>query len=294
MLELHKARLFSTRIAQANLSALVFAILAALLATGHASAGSLPISIHNNDAPAIDLLYQGHTIDRDQAIDLKNQGIDLSRLDPEPNDVWGPESLPAATPSDQPDSNGTIWNFPADGGVVTYDSSMPSSQGLFRARVLSGEGLMGQPFQLMGSLSAHAAMARAALLRRLGYPVATPRWYRNITLKFKDAAARTLFIDTLSDATLTSRDRWVVSAPQNSSDLTIQDIVLEPAQIDVPMYHWGVIPATHLKGRRAVRALIVPLVLLDITESVNLFSYEVGKILDNNILLTHQIGRAHV
>jgi hypothetical protein len=250
-------------------------------------ADTLPISLHGTEAPAVDLLYQGETIDRDEAVDLKTHGVDLSQLDPVTSDVWTPQALPAALADGQPDSRGIVWNFPSDGAVVTFDSPMAAASEMSRARVLSGDGLMGQPFQLMMSLGAHAALTRAALLRKLGYPIQTGRHYKKLTVKFGTEEARKSFIDSLVTSTHTAEARWVTSHPKDSLELTIQDVVLEPAQIDMPMYHWAVIPPTALKGRRAVRALIVPLVLLDVPESINLYSWEVGAILDNNIIFTH-------
>ena len=59
-----------------------------------------------------------------------------------------------------------------------------------------------------------------------------------------------------------------------------RDIVLEPAQIEVPNYHWGQIAPGGTKNRRAVRSLLVPFVMADVPESVNAYSWEIGKIVE--------------
>lgn len=250
------------------------------LQSGLALGSSVAIPVKPIEAPAVDLVYQGQPIDRDEAIDLQEGGVDLSRLDPVPTDAWQSSKLPVQ-------DDAVYLTYPTDGEPVTFDQGLPSANGLFRTRVLAGPEGQRRPFQLLMSLGGHAALARAALLRKLGFPVPTPRYYRAITVRFKDLATRGTFLDTLSDTTLTARSRWVKSLPENEAEVTLQDVILEPAQIDVPMYHWGIVPAAHLKGRRAVRSLIVPLVLLDITESANLYSWEVGKFVNESAILTH-------
>jgi hypothetical protein len=243
------------------------------------------IPIESKGAPAADLVYEGRPLDRDEGISLMSRGIDLSRLDPIPNDIWDPKlSLEIV-------QNDSVHNYPnqdpAYPTTVSFDSPLPSSQGLFRSRVLVEDRAGLHPFQLMMGLTSHTSLARSALLRRLGYPVPTPKYYSQLTVRFKDLSGRNAFLDSLSDGTLTARKRWIVYLPETTPEVTLQDVVLEPAQIEIPMYHWGVIPAAHLKGRRAVRALIVPLVLLDVQESINLFSFELGKVFNEAVLLTH-------
>ena len=253
------------------------AVLGVFLNLSVAQAASVLISYDVKGAPAADLLDQGQPIDRDHAFELSKKGVDLSLLDPPTSDIWRAEGgLPIV-------QAGESQGYPPQGAKVVYESGMASSQGLFRSRVKVG----GQPFQLLLGLNGHGALSRNALLRKLGYPIPSPQYYSNITVQFESIAARTSFLNSLSDGTLTARTRWIVDLPEDIPEVTLQDAILEPGQIDIPMYHWGVIPATALKGRRAIRALIVPLVLLEIPESVNLYSYELGKIMNNQVLLTH-------
>lgn len=242
-----------------------------------AQAASVSISNDVKGAPSVDLLYQGRAIDRDQAFELAKRGVDLSELDPPSSDIWRSNANLAFVEND------AKVNYPDNGASVVFDSNMTSSQGLFRTRVKAGT----QPFQMIMGLNGHAALAKNALLRRLGYPVPSPRYYSEITIRFATLEGRTSFLDSVSDGTLTARKRWILNLPENLPEVTLQDVVLEPAQIEVPMYHWGVIPASALKGRRAIRSLIVPLVLLEIPESVNLYSYELGRIVNNSVVLTH-------
>jgi hypothetical protein len=253
----------------------ILALLLLGLSVADAWAGSVAMFVDGVGAPAVDLIYENSPIDRDQAVDLISQGVDISVLEPAPSDAWQTSALTA---------NEATSDFPADGAALTFQERMPSANGMLRSRVSAESG---DNFQLIASLDAHAAMARSALLRKLGYPVSTPKRYAALTIKFQSIADREAYLDSLSDSTLTARKRWVKSAPDDRAEVTLQDVVLERSRIDVPMYHWGIVAQSNLKGRRVVRALIVPLALLDINESVNLFSWEAGKIVNNAIVMNH-------
>lgn len=253
----------------------VFSILFFLIQ--NAVAGSIGVSIQSPGNAANDLLYRGELLDRDEAIDLaKKSRVDLSQLDPQTNDAWTQAPLPI-------DASARA-DLPSEGASLEYDSALSSVNNLFRVRVRDSEG---RQFRLTATLEAHAAIIRSALLRRLGYPVAFPKFYRSLTIRFVDAAARDRFLDQLSDRTLTARERWVRQATEGSNTVELQGMVLENARIDVPPYHWGVIPENHLRDRRALRALLTPLTLVDIPERINLYSWDYSKIMSQALLYTH-------
>lgn len=255
-------------------STFILLSLNAALSLSSAQAGSIVIPLYETDAPAVDLLYNGKAIDRDQAIDLSRQGIDISLLNPSENDAWSSKPVQILPE-----------NILQDRQEVQFEQYLTSANQLFRSQVLmSGEGMI-QRYQLMMSLNSHASMARAALLRKLGYPVPLPKHFLKLTVKFNSSKQKEDFLNHLSDTTLTARKRWIVS--ESDAAVTLKDVVLEPAEINIPMYHWGIIPASHLKGRRALRALLLPLVFLEIQESVNLYAWEVGKVLNRSLFLSH-------
>ncbi len=230
-------------------------------------------------APANDLRYQGHEIDADYAIDLQDKNVDLSTLDPTPTDVWQNTSYPATDEQGVP--------FPAEASEVTYDIDPGSTGGLVRARVLYTDPkvLVMKPlsFQLVVGTHLHDALARAALMRRLGYPIPSPRHYKKLTVRFPDLPSRDLFLDQISDASAMARELFYTDKPADKPTLTLIDVALERAQIDVPMYHWGIIGSAALKGRRSVRSLLVPLVLMAVPETINGFSWKAGSIVDNQL-----------
>ncbi len=279
--------------------------LLALTLSSPALAVSVGIPTQEMGVPPVDLLYNGREIDRDQAIDLSNGGLDLSTLQPQNSDAWTNEELPL--------SNASQWNYPQEGSALSFDSYMDSTERVMRSRVIQGSGISSQPFQLLISLNDHRAMTTAALLRKLGYPIASPQHYNTLTVTFADNAARDEFLNNLADKNQACRGRWLKYDAQNAieaaaiakdpcarkdyiehsaaflnrPEVTLQDVVLEPAQIDTWMFHWGVMRAQLLKGRRSLRALLVPTVLADVQESVNLFPWEFGRLQNNYLILTH-------
>ena len=234
-------------------------------------------------APAVDLVRDDRTpIDRDEVVDLIRAGQDVSLFDPQNSDIWKQNALPA--------SNEDEFNYPAEGSIINYDSDLPRSSGLIRSRVSSADG---RPFHIIMSLGVHGALARSALLRKLGYTISSPKHYRSLTLRFPTQQIRDRFLDALSNETLADRKRWVTGFSEQSLDVTFQDLVLEPGRIQTPAYHWGAMDPSHIKGRRVLRALLIPLVLLDLSdESINLYSWEIGKVLSNNLSLTHPYADA--
>ena len=273
---------------QSLIGTMAFVMVLACGFGSEAKAASLLIPIPNSalsssddtmKAPAIDLIDgSGRALDRDEVVDLIHSGKDVSLLDPRASDVWTPTSLPA--------TNDERFGYPADGATLTYDSDLPNSEGMMRARVVAEDG---RAFRLVVSLNSHASLIRAALLRRLGYTISSPRYYRSIRLRFKDLDQRNLYLDGVSYGNGgVAPARWLVSTPGAEPILELSDIVLEPGRIETPPYQWGAVSGSAIQGRRALRALIIPFVLADINESINLYSWEVGKILSNNVSLTHQ------
>jgi hypothetical protein len=135
-------------------------------------------------------------------------------------------------------------------------------------------------------MNAHAALSQAALLRKLGYPIPAPRLHRTLKLRFESIAARTAFLDQLSDTTATARSNWTLPLSETEPVAEILNAVVEKSQNEIPNYHWGIIVPSAIKGRRSTRALLLPLALLTIPESVNSFSWEAGKLLADHLVFT--------
>lgn len=252
-------------------------------ASAHAQQSSCTIPLNESkSAPANDLILSGAPVDRDQLITRLKSNQDLSQLEPQISDLYSGQSQAAI-------QYATGLQYPELNDSVAFAQTLAGTNGLVRTRVT----LTKNPniaYQLNFSLDAHAALARNALLRKLGYTIPSPKHYRKMNVIFKTLEERNTFLDHLADNTLTSRARWVVGGleeiEKNNLTLTFQDVVIEPAVIEVPQLHWGILTEATLNSRRSIRALLAPLTLLDIPESVNMYSFEPAKIFNEGLVFT--------
>ncbi len=250
-----------------------------------AQSRSIPLSaipLENTEDAAVDLAHDGRPLDPDRAVDLRRQGVDLARLEPFESDVWKRQPLSL--------SDEDRWSYPADDARVDFHGVMPNNPDEHLRAQIEHDGRM---FRLRVTLHAHAILARAALLRKLGYPVQSPKHYRRLTVVFADEKARDSFLGEISvQAGGVDHGRWAIDKSRGN-EVALQDVVLEPAQIVTPTsFYVGNLNATHVKGRRTLRALLIPFVLLDVPESVNMYSWEAGQIVSENVVLTHNYADA--
>ncbi len=263
--------------------------------TGEAKAESkaLPttaIELKNNESPASDLLLNGQPLDADRAADLRKQGQDLSRLNPVSNDIWSNTKLSAVDHGNR--------QYPAENSVplIEFKSIMPlNPEGWYRTQV-QGTAEDGQVrlYRMLLSLNTHQALMRAALLRKLGYPVQSPRWFRQVRVKFANADERKKFIAEIPvQAGLVDNKRWVVNDGEKDGVVLLQDVMLEPSTITVPTaFYMGNMLATHLKGRRTMRSLLIPFTLVDVPESVNMYAWEAAQLINESVIFTHKYADA--
>ncbi|MBC7692258.1 MAG: hypothetical protein H7222_10855 [Methylotenera sp.] len=242
---------------------------------GTTSSVAIPITTKEG-AQASDLMYQGEALDPSQVSALGKTGIDVSTLDPTLSDIWSPEH--------QSFSNAGQFQFPTDGATVRYRSLMASAGELARARVETPDGA--QAFRLVVYKDTHGALSRAALLRALGYTVDSPQYYATLRVVFDTVTARDQFTAAISLLTRSKETRWIKDLPADRPEVTLQDVTLESPRINTPPYYLGAVSGDkNIQNRRATRALIVPLSLLDFQESINLYSWQAGKFLSKNVLL---------
>ncbi len=239
-----------------------------------------------SSAPSIDLLTpDGNPIDRDQLIDSINAGEDTSKLEPQLSDFYVKNGLSTVE-----------YNvvFPTDESALKnafqFDS-YSSVNHLTRARILDTQN-SNTPYNMTVTYDVNAAVARNALLRKLGYNIPSPKLYRKLTVKFDDLDTRNEFLTEITKG----RDpgSWVSGGAEevNKKNLTITfiNVALESALIvNIPPMHWGIFEPKVLQSRRPFRALLAPLSLLDIDESVNMYSYEPAKI-ENNALVFSRVN----
>lgn len=268
-----------------------FATLAVSIDHAFAESKVIPtsaVAIENTENPAIDLLIHGRSLDADRAADLRKAGSDLSRLTPVASDVWSDTKLTAIDMSTS--------SYPTDPAILNFKAMVPANpEGWMRSQVqAAGADGVVRDYRLLLSLNTHQALMRAALLRKLGYPVQSPKWYPKVRVKFSTETERSNFIGLIAvQAGLVDHKRWVVSEDKTLNEIVLQDVMVEPSTIIVPTsFYMGSISATHTKGRRTLRSLLVPFTLLDVPESVNMYAWEPAQILNNNIVFTHKYADA--
>ncbi|MGE3973808.1 MAG: hypothetical protein AB7F59_04700 [Bdellovibrionales bacterium] len=250
-------------------------------------AASVAIPVNRAKRPANDLQYQGKTIDSDQAAELLKNKVDLSQLDPEPNNLWPTDPKRVAI------------SFP-EKSEVEYDSSLGAVKvgdllSVSRMTVIDSQG---RNFILWVSPQGHGALVRSALMRKVGYNTSAIKHYPLLKVKLEKnfcgttkEECRQRFINKLSADTLSDGLRWIPETDRKNtenSEVTLQDVILEPADLTVPQFHWGVAQKSFVGSKRSTRALITLFVLADMPENVNMFGWEMGKVV-NNLLVMNQV-----
>src|SRR5690554_1766490 len=164
------------------------------------SASAATVSVKLDDpnfsvAPAEDLIYGEALIDSSQAMELAREGVDLSRLNPRPSNLWKDQKL---NPNNQ-----SQLGLPEEGALLTFKEFKTSPSEIFRAVVAAGE----EQLTLTASLDNHSNILRAGLLRLLGYDVDTPKYYKSLKVRFESKAEKDKFLEVVGEQTLTRRDR---------------------------------------------------------------------------------------
>ena len=222
-------------------------------------------------APAIDVIENGVSVDRDTLLDEINHGLDSSTLEPQLSDLYQGTPQTIVQYADMP--------YPSENDTVNFTNILPGASMLVRGRVTLGSN-PNIAYQMNFSLDQHASLMRNALMRRLGYAIPSPKYYSKLKVKFNSLEERNTFLETVSaDTGNTARARWLAGgqAEADGTDLTLtfQDLVLEPAVITAPQLHWGILTTDTIASRRSIRALIVPLTLINfLNDSINQYSFQ--------------------
>jgi hypothetical protein len=224
--------------------------------------------------PSDDLVYNGEVISARDALALKN--VDLSLLNPQPNDVW-PDQITKTIADDQ-QNVGLVENASA-----TYQGSLLSNEGLFRFNVLSDDD--GKIYTIHLDKTLHSLLLRKNLLRKLGYEIPETKYLKHLSVKFESQVELDKFlIRGIPDGTDGAPERWVKQG--GNLEIVLQDIaVTEPSEKDYYNVAMG-IPKQAMNSR-TIRSLVVPYNLVDLSESVNKFNWVSGKIDNKFLVLSH-------
>ncbi len=254
-------------------------------------AESISLPLNSVKKPAMDLVGPaGEAIDVGQAAAMANLGNDLSLLNPAPNKMWQDRNYPGIE-----DSRGA---YPAAQQGVQFLSEEAALPFTYMSRVRSIE----NPdlyYRLSLSRLSHTTLMRAALLRKLGYYVPSPKYYKNLRLYFSSEAEKEAFLKNAQETMISDFESrgWVTEDNKQNHSVVFSDAVLEPALAEYFDIQWGYapdpnnpnqLPAVQRYSRnRAYRALILPFTLVDVPESINRFSPKLGSVITGHVVLNH-------
>ncbi|MNJ94656.1 hypothetical protein D3C87_123580 [compost metagenome] len=264
-----------------------------LMALSVASAESVSLPLNSVKKPANDLTYSnGQGIDAGQAAALARKGEDLSLLNPEDNKFWQNKKYSAQDTSELAYPQGkTGVRFLSEEAVLpsifTYMSLVQSAE---NPNVY---------FRLSLSRYAHSTLMRAAFLRKLGYYVPSPKYYKNLRLTFASEAQKEEFITNAEKSMIVDIDDrgWIIENNKENHSVVFSDAVLETTSNDYFDLYWASAPNPNNPAQlpivqrysrfRAYRALIIPFAMVDLPESVNRFSPKFASVLSSHVVINH-------
>lgn len=258
-----------------RLSLLFIALWSSLLL---AQGGGIPTQYMND--PAVDLIRNGQVLMPDEVHELreKTKGrFDISTLNPiESSDLWKNVYL-SRLPVDQ--------NPILDLDEVDYHSPVLSPSGIFRFNIENNAG-DGRLYTVMLSKTVHSILLAKGLLRKLGYQVPDIKHLPRLVLKFKDEAEKKGFSSYLENVAFAGAAKnWVIDELEDNK-IVLQDVVVMDS--NHPIYNLAVgVTGEMIQGRRLLSSLVVPLSIVNLTESVNMLRWNAGVVSNKQIVLYH-------
>ena len=229
--------------------------------------------------PAVDLTLRGKLLFPDEVHDLveKSKGrFDISTLNPvETSDLWKntyvkvlPEDRTPITEADE----------------VTYHSPVLSPSGVFRFNIVNQKSDQ-KIYTAMLSKSVHSLLLAKGLLQKLGYQIPDIKYLPTITVKFENESQKKGFLSYLENIAFAgSAKNWV--AQDLGDKLILQDLVVMNSNHSIYNLAVGVTPDM-IQGRRLLSSLAVPLTIVNLNESVNMFRWNAGVINNRQVNLFH-------
>lgn len=253
----------------------IFALMTAFIKV---EAADGQVAIDGETLPAADLYSpELGPIDSEQAFELKEEGVDLSKLSPVVSNLWnGKDNFYHY----QQDQNVVISNNDS----LSFSGVISSPEGVLRFNATNSEGT----FQVHLSKTLHTILLRKNLLRKLGYIVPESKYLNNIRINFSDEKQKIFFKDIELVSKLgASYKNWLVE--EGDSYLILKDIyVRHPKEDD--FYDVALTSMNDTKDLRTLRALIVVYSYLNLDESINKFSFNFLKIRNGHLQFDYPTG----
>lgn len=245
------------------------------------NANGIPTKYMND--PAVDLVRNGKALFPDEVHKLREDSkgrFDISTLNPiESSDLW---------------KNTFVKNLPADTNPiidmdeVSYHSPVLSPSGIFRFNINNATD--GKLYTMMLSKTAHSVLLAKSLLRKIGYQIPDIKYLPRVVVSFKNEVEKKGFISYLENVAFAGAPKnWVIEELDDHK-LLLQDLIVMDSNHTVYNLAVGV-TSDMIQGRRLLSSLAIPLSIVHLTESVNMFRWNAGVKNSHEIVLFHdQLG----
>lgn len=259
--------------------------------TSKKSQCSVPLKEEKSSAASDLITKNGRTVDRDELIDLIKSGDKekLLEFEPQINDFYVKKSLAPVEYN---------INFPSFEQAVSQPFefiSFGEVEYFIQSKIRDPK----NPeivYNMTTTFDVNAGLCRNALLRKLGYNIPSPKHYPKLSVTFKTLDERNEFLARISR----NRDfmPWVDGGVEeynkNKLTITLLNVALESSILmNIPPMHWGVFKPKNVPiSSRSFRSLLVPLTLLDIDESVNMYPFEPVKIENNHLIFSRPFANS--
>ena len=175
---------------------------------------------------------------------------------------------------------------------------MASRPGNFRFTVRQN----GKSYVVLVNKTVHNTLLRRNLLRKLGYFVPPTAYRSQLRIQFSSVLEKEMFFDELAKGTFGDPARWIPDhhfhvAEKKKAEgeeakpgplaeqswVLLQDAVVLEDQSHLYNLALGYVPTEVIQGRRVLNALLLPFALTYVPESVNLFSWSPGRVLNKQL-----------
>ncbi len=254
--------------------------------------------------PATDLTYNKEILSIQEVKQGELQGFwDIFELEPRSSQIWQNRGF-ISPPALSVRETGESFTY-----LKAVDPSPPDFHQL-SVKQFQPNGSE-KIFTIFLGKKVHSILLRMAILRKLGYSVPPIAYLKSFRVNFgRNRFILADYIGTkVPQDTLGTPNRWIKNIEQGNTEnistgetttywkvkedatyLEMQDgiIMAQSSQYNLAI---GMNVSRIDRGRRIFRSLKVPYALTDVPESVNLFSWNLGKTVDGHLHLPYSIAR---
>lgn len=261
-----------------------------------ASAQSVSIPVKTTYKPATDLLdSNGKVFNFQDVVRRAENGEDLSIYNPDSTRIWQNQKYSASDVTGLPEDGATVEILEVEGRYAETGSEID------RVRLVGTN----KEYRFVLSRYTHTNLFRAAFLRKLGYFVPSPKLYRRLKIKFASEEKKKQHLESLQQELWLDMDekKWISENNTEDHSITLINSTLEPVTADYYPFYMGINfdPGSEggaayidlFKRLRSFRAMILPVSLTEIPESINRYSPNYALRLAGSVVINDSTARAY-